>query len=236
MKTEKKGLRRITNTVIFTALVFVATYIIQIPIAATTGYFNVGDSMIYVAALLYGPFVGAFAGGVGAALSDAIGYGIFVPGTLVIKFVEGAIVGYVGHKIRPKAGTIAMWRATSILFAVGLGASTYFIGINYMKVFGNALDQLLWIIVALFLGIMIVSLSLLAEAQISWRSFAIVLGGSEMVVGYFLYESLLSFLFPGLGIFALSEIPVNIGQMLVGMTIALPAVKTVQRALPTEQA
>ena len=46
-----------------------------------------------------------------------------------------------------------------------------------------------------------------------------------MVIGYFLYESLLAILIPGAGIIAIGEIPLNIGQMLVGMTIALPIAK-----------
>jgi hypothetical protein len=55
-----------------------------------------------------------------------------------------------------------------------------------------------------------------------------------MVIGYFLYETLLATILPGLGIFAAGEIPINIGQMLVGMTIALPILRAVQRALPFE--
>jgi uncharacterized membrane protein len=65
---------------VMAALVFVATMVIRITIPATGGYFNVGDSMIYVAALLFGPFVGGLAGGIGASLVDVLGYPIFVPG------------------------------------------------------------------------------------------------------------------------------------------------------------
>ena len=45
---------------IFAALVFVvSSQIPAIPIPATSGYFNMGETTIYVAALLFGPFVGA---------------------------------------------------------------------------------------------------------------------------------------------------------------------------------
>jgi len=51
--------------------------------------------MIYLVALLTEPIVTAFAGGVGAALADiSTGYGLFAPGTLVIKFAEGCIAEY----------------------------------------------------------------------------------------------------------------------------------------------
>jgi uncharacterized membrane protein len=47
-----------------------------------------------------------------------------------------------------------------------------------------------------------------------------------MVTGYFLYEQLF------LGVFALAEVPVNIGQMTIGLVVAIPVVKVVRRALP----
>jgi uncharacterized membrane protein len=229
-------LRKIINVAIFAALVFVATLVIRITIPATGGYFNVGDSMIYLAALLYGPFVGGLAGGIGAALVDAMGYAIYAPGTFIIKLFEGTIVGYVGHKIRPKAQAVNFWRVLSLLFGIGLGTATYYIGANYMGVFGNGfLDQILWAVIALFLGGFIIFMSFKLGAEINWHTLAIILGGAEMVIGYFLYENLLAILFPGLGIYAIGEIPVNIGQMLTGMTIALPILRATQRVLPSEQ-
>jgi len=232
-KTSESYPIQLALSAVMAALVFVATMVIRITIPATGGYFNVGDSMIYVAALLFGPFVGGLAGGIGASLVDVLGYPIFAPGTFIIKLVEGVVVGYVGYKIRPKARTITFWRFLSLFFAVTLGAATYYVGANYMGVFGNTFsDQLFWLIVALFLGIFIVSMSLKVETQASWQTIAIILGGTEMVIGYFLYESLLAILIPGAGIIAIGEIPLNIGQMLVGMTIALPIAKAAQRALP----
>src|SRR5207253_5936047 len=63
----------ITVTAVFTALVFLSTYLFQIPIPATQGYFNLGDIMIFITALTFGSRVGGFAGGIGSALSDALG-------------------------------------------------------------------------------------------------------------------------------------------------------------------
>ena len=84
---------------IMAALVCVATMFFIIPIPATTGYFNVGEAIIYIAAILFGPLIGGFAGGVGAAIADiAVGWGIFAPGTLVIKFLEGFVIGLIVYK------------------------------------------------------------------------------------------------------------------------------------------
>jgi len=229
-------LKELTKISIFAALVFVTTMIIRIPIAATGGYFNLGDSVIFTAALLYGPLVGGLAGGIGAAIADAVGYPIFAPGTLIIKSIEGILVGYVGLKIRPRTGSAAFRKFVSLLLGVGLGIATYYIGTNNMGVFGNMLlDQILWAAVAIFLGAFIIAVGFLPQTETSGQTIAIALGGTAMVLGYFLYESLLAVLLPGLEIFALSEIPVNIGQMLVGMAIALPALRAVRRALPSEQ-
>jgi uncharacterized membrane protein len=236
-KAETMEVGKLTRTSIFTALVFVATFIIKVPIAATGGYFNMGDSVIYVAAILFGPLVGGLAGGIGASIADVIGgYPLFAPGTLIIKFFEGITTGYAGHKRRPKTRAVGYWKGLSIILGVGLGAATFYIGTNYMAVSGNILlDQVIWAAVSLFLGAFIILLSFRPQTQTNWQTTNIILGGAVMVAGYFIYENFLAVLFPSLEIFAVAEIPVNIGQMLVGMTIALPVLRAVQRILPPEQ-
>jgi uncharacterized membrane protein len=78
-----------------TALVAIATFIVRIP-NPMGGYFNFGDVMIFVVALIFGPIIGGFAGGVGSAISDSIGgYLVFVIPTLVIKGLEGLLVGLI---------------------------------------------------------------------------------------------------------------------------------------------
>jgi uncharacterized membrane protein len=227
---------KITASAIFIALVFVTTTILRIPIPATGGNFNLGDSVIFAAALLYGPMVGGVAGGVGAAISDAIGFPIFAPGTLIIKFFEGLITGYLEHKIRPKNKAVTLWKVLSIILGVVLGVATYYIGTNYMGVFGNALlDQILWGALALFLTIFIILMSFTPQTETSGQTTAIIIGGTVMVIGYFLYENLLALLIPSLGILAIAEIPANIGQMLVGMVIALPVIRAVKKTVPSEQ-
>ena len=89
--TKTKDLAVIALLVALTA---VATMIIKIPTPATRGYVNVGDSAIFVAALLFGAKVGGLAGGVGSALADVLlGYTHYAPITLVVKGIEGVIVG-----------------------------------------------------------------------------------------------------------------------------------------------
>jgi uncharacterized membrane protein len=94
----------IVAAAIFAALVFVVTAIFPpIAIPATSGYFNLGETIIYTAALVFGPLIGSAAGGLGASLADAyLGFAYFAPGTLVIKGLEGAIVGFLNVKLKKK--------------------------------------------------------------------------------------------------------------------------------------
>jgi uncharacterized membrane protein len=156
----------------FAALVFVVTsQIPPITIPATSGYFNFGETIIYIAALVFGPFTGSLAGGVGSALADAyLGYVPFAPGTLVIKGLEGAIVGFLNTKLR-----------------------------NYISNF---------------------TICAIISA---------VVGGLEMVMGYFLYEQLaLGYPFAA----ALLEVPFNLVQMTVGLVIAIPVMHAILRFFP----
>ena len=56
------GTKQIAASGVMAALVCVATLFIVVPVPATQGYFNVGDAMVMVAALTFGPLVGAIAG------------------------------------------------------------------------------------------------------------------------------------------------------------------------------
>ena len=88
------GTREIAISAVMAALVCVTTLLIQIPIPATQGFFNVGDAMVMVAAITFGPIVGFFAGGIGSSLADLIGgWYVWIPFTLVIKGLEGFLAG-----------------------------------------------------------------------------------------------------------------------------------------------
>ncbi|MEM2739698.1 MAG: hypothetical protein QXQ29_02735 [Candidatus Bathyarchaeia archaeon] len=52
---------------------------------------------------------------------------------------------------------------------------------------------------------------------------AIVCGGSVMVLSYYLYEQMV------LGVYALVEVPINIGQMLVGLLLSIPLSEALSR-------
>ncbi|MCL1977695.1 MAG: ECF transporter S component [Candidatus Bathyarchaeota archaeon] len=158
---------QLATAVILAALVAVATLAFVFFIPATSGYFNLGDVIIYAAALLFGPFVGLIAGA-GASIADILIAPVYAPATLIIKATEGFLVGYLIKKLNKK----------------------------------------------------IKSLTLCA-------SIAVLIGGSEMVAGYFIYDTLIA----GYS-FALVAVPFNVVQMLVGLIIAVPVMHAVLRVFP----
>jgi uncharacterized membrane protein len=95
---KQKTAIQISLIAVMSALVTVGTMIIRIP-NTMGGYFNVGDVMIFVAALTFNPLVGGVAGGLGSALADILmGYPVFALPTLVIKGLEGLIAGVITNK------------------------------------------------------------------------------------------------------------------------------------------
>lgn len=106
------SVRKLAMNGLMIALVFLATYFTRIPTLLPGGYFNLGDAVIMMAAAFLGPIGGLIAGGIGSAFADlAAGAFIFAPITLVVKGIEGLVVGllaanYVKSKRLKPAGEI----------------------------------------------------------------------------------------------------------------------------------
>jgi uncharacterized membrane protein len=160
---REKLLTQISLMAVMAALVAVGTLIVRIP-NPMGGYFNVGDVMIFVAALTFNPIVGGFAGGVGSAIADMIGFPVFAVPTLIIKGLEGLLAGLITSR---------------------------------KSVFRDVL--------------------------------AVVVAGSEMIIGYFLVE--LYLLGWGLG-GALAELPGNAAQVIIGGLVGIPIAIILRRRLP----
>ncbi|HAS73556.1 MAG TPA: hypothetical protein DCS67_05375 [Clostridiales bacterium UBA8960] len=69
----KNNVRLLIYTALMTALVFITTSIIKIPIPFTGGYIHAGDMCIFIAGILLGPVHGALAAGIGSAMADFLG-------------------------------------------------------------------------------------------------------------------------------------------------------------------
>src|SRR5690554_5335161 len=94
--------KRLAYTGIMTAIVFIATWTIRIPVPATNGYIHPGDGMVFLAAIVLGWKYGLFAAGMGSMLADIIGgYPHWAVPTLIIKSVMALFVG-LAFKLRSK--------------------------------------------------------------------------------------------------------------------------------------
>jgi uncharacterized membrane protein len=232
---------QVAITAIFSALVCVATFAFTIYVPHTRGFFNIGETMVYITALLFGPIVGGIAGGFGSMLADLIlGYAHYAPATLVIKAFEGLVVGFLGGRT-PKASQKSRWKLyTSVIsifpgLLLGLIGSMYYSG-SVELYLGLSQEQpatilliptQVWYILGFLTTFSILLVGLLSEPELGWTILSIILGGLVMVTGYFLYQQLI------LGVLAYVEIPVNIGQMTVGLVVSIPVVRAVYRYLPS---
>lgn len=105
---KMRQLFQVGVAVAFIALAFLGTTVIRIPIPASGGYFNLGDTFVMAAALLYGPWVGGVVGLVGPALADALGFPQFILATGVVKGLEGLAIGLI---LGPKPSVGRAWAA-----------------------------------------------------------------------------------------------------------------------------
>jgi len=152
----------IAMSAVFAAATFVGTLVITVPVGP--GVFNVGEIVIYTAAFLFGGVVGGLAGGIGAAAADVAtgAFAFFAPFTLVVKGVEGFVVGQ------------------------------------------------------------------LAGESVASKVVAALVGGSLMIVGYFLTV----WFFYGLPAAVGSEFPIDVLQMVVGLVVSIPISQALQERLP----
>ncbi|NHV60744.1 MAG: ECF transporter S component [Candidatus Verstraetearchaeota archaeon] len=233
--------RTIPLVAFYTGLVTVSTLIFTVYVPATRGYFNIGESAVYLVALLAGPYVGAFAGGVGSMLADlSLGYLFFAPATLVIKGIEGGVLGILAKKAPSLSNR--SWRLLSAGVAMILSASIFIVGRSYYvgsselsiglpgfsSTLSIALTELFWAGVAAASFAALVVISFMVRPEVGWLVLSCSISGSLMVLGYYLYEQFV------LGYVAIAEVPFNIGQVLVGIMVSVPAYNSLKALRSTK--
>lgn len=88
--------RTITRYAVLMALTTVMTMVIHIPTIGTNGYLNLGDMVVFLAAMLLGRKGGFIVGGLGSALADILlAYTHYAPITFVVKGLEGYFAGVI---------------------------------------------------------------------------------------------------------------------------------------------
>ena len=135
MVKKQKAVIQLSLMAIMSALVAVGTLIVRIP-NPMGGYFNVGDVMIFVAALTFNPIIGGVAGGLGSAIADIIGFPLFAIPTLVIKGLEGLLASLITNKKNVYRDVLAVVAAGTEM-VIG-----YFLVELYLWGLGGALGEI----------------------------------------------------------------------------------------------
>lgn len=175
-------------------------------------------------------------------LADVLlGFPHYAPATLIVKACEGAVVGTLKKK-NPKFRSSVYWRFFTLFLGIVIGFLLAWVGASYYSGAGEiALGSIIfmiyipvefWLILGVITVLSMAALGFLADPEFSWTVFSVVTGGFVMVLGYFLYQTF--FLYPlfNIEVVAILEIPVNIGQMIIGAIVALPVAKIVLRSIP----
>ncbi|MBR5251010.1 MAG: ECF transporter S component, partial [Clostridia bacterium] len=121
MKTQKIAL-----TALMSALIFVCTAYLIIPLPY--GYVNFGDTVILITSALLGPFAGGICGALGAGLADLVtGYVMYMPFTVVIKFAEGVLFGFLFKLVKKNKKFYFFGTLLSLILSTFLMGFGYFI-------------------------------------------------------------------------------------------------------------
>ncbi|MEN2974684.1 MAG: ECF transporter S component [Candidatus Caldarchaeales archaeon] len=233
MKVNSIGIKTI-RVALSTAIVAIATSIFTVYVPATRGYFNLGETMIYFTALYFGPFIGAFAGGIGSALADILlGYTIYAPATLVIKAAEGWTAGYLAKKILGKERNIfnfilSLIVSTGYLFIILIIGLYIFSGevelsLQMLPSLSGFIQPYIWFPLAVLATATPIYLTVKSKKSEGLLVLVLLLSGLVMVSGYFIYQQFI------LGYYAVAEVPVNLGQVVLGAAVAIPLYRAVKR-------
>jgi len=154
---NKMKLKKIVYTGLMIAVVFVLTRFTAI--SFTVGYFNLGDIGIILTSSILGGFSGMIAGGVGSALAD-ISYGamIFAPVTLVVKGIEGYLLGILLNRYKDKIKPLPAISVSLAFMVFGYFIATVFL-FNLEAALADSLSTLIQAVVSVVVGYAIISMN-----------------------------------------------------------------------------
>ena len=128
--------KNITLTALFSAMIFVTTMFVHLPVPMMGGYVHIGDAFIYLAACLLPAQYAIFASAIGAGLADAIAFPVYIIPTIIIKSL---IVLAFSKNNNDKI--ISIRSMASVIVGSVTGIAGYFLA-DWI-IFGNAYTALL---------------------------------------------------------------------------------------------
>lgn len=167
-RNQDNGLRELSLTALFMALILVSTLTIRIPIPLTQGYVHLGDAMIYLGVCFLSRRNAVIAASIGSAMADIMsGYAMWVPWTLVVKAIMAFLTATI-FRIHGSGDNNNRLRDITAMTAGGLFMTFgYFIAEAIM--YGNPMTALLgvpWNIGQFAIGIGVFSMIATAVKRI----------------------------------------------------------------------
>lgn len=139
---KKISVMQIAMCGVMAALVAIGTSVIRIPINVTGGYVHLGDSLVYISGILFGPVFGGVSAALGSFIADMLGYPLYAIPTLIIKgldaFAVGAIYMKTGAKTEDMGRKVISYIA-SFLVGGAIMVGGYCIFESYMYGFQTAI-------------------------------------------------------------------------------------------------
>lgn len=144
---KKTNLKTITLAAVFAALIAAATAFIKVPTGFNEGYIHFGDSIVYLAGCLLGPFA-ALAAAIGGALADILaGAAAWALPTAIIKTCNSLPFIIATYYYVKKKNSNKIIHVSTILMTIVSGLITvggYFLAGGLMYGFAGAVGEILF--------------------------------------------------------------------------------------------
>jgi uncharacterized membrane protein len=157
---QKTNTRDLVETALLIALVFVATRFINIrlPISSNGGLVHLGNTMLFISAIVFGKKKGAIAGAFGMGLFDLLSeWAIWAPFTFVVRGVMGYIIGRIAWSNGKKGNNTIINIVGIIISGVWMIFGYYVTEVilygNYITPLGSIPGNITQIVVGIVIGV-----------------------------------------------------------------------------------
>ena len=157
--------RDIVETALLIALVFIATRFINIrlPLASTGGLVHLGNTMLFIAAIVFGKRKGAIAGAFGMGLFDLLSeWAIWAPFTFVVRGIMGYIIGKISWSNNKKGNNVCTNIIAVIISGIWMLFGYYVTEMilygNHIKAIASIPGNITQIIIGVIIGVPVAKL------------------------------------------------------------------------------
>lgn len=152
--------RDLVESVLLVSLVYIATRFIniRIPMTASGGLVHLGNVMLFISAIVFGPKKGAIAGAFGMGLFDLLSeWAMWAPFTFVIRGIMGYIIGKIAWSNNKKGNSMILNIGAIVVSAIWMIFGYYIAeGIlygNWISPVASIPGNIIQIVVGLIIGI-----------------------------------------------------------------------------------